>query len=763
MEPPAPSAVGLSLEELKRETTCLKCCKPFTQPKLLSCLHCVCASCLTIKEGVRKGLRYIVACPQCGKETELPKSGISSLQMAYFKVHLVELHSQLKKAEVGKEMKCENCSDPNSAVMAHCNNCKHFICSNCIEAHQRTKMLANHRIINLEEYKKMLVLEARKGSSSASSTKSATIVMMCQKHREPLKMYCKTCNVLVCPNCTSLDHTPPRHNCDLVRNLVDSQRSELQQGLSSVRELQSTASQSLSDARSTKEKLSQQRDEMCTTINTSIDELIQQLQERRQKLLTGVEEIVSFRSNELATQLQRLELRVDELSGLIHVCEQTLAHTTEQEFLSLKRHVLSNMKEVIANRQQYAPEKVDPPSLFLPLSCPDEIMTATMAHVERYHSLNLYKTTISGNEARDTEVAKEAHFIIQAKYLTGRACLEKQDVSVQIKHLRSGTLVQASVTPGAELGSYKLSYLPEKRGKYKISIKLGPEEIPSSPFYVTARPTMAALSRPHQVLSHLDWAWGVACSSDREVYVTMPYRHTISVHNSEGKRVRTLGLEGQEPGHLSSPNGIAVDKEGYIYVADGQDCGRLQKFTKSGELVAVCGQLNSPAGILVSSRDDKVYVCDKDSQQIIVFDTNLRFLKTFGELSRSTEGYMELTGSLVAPHSLAEDDTGDIYVSDTDNGCIQVFSKDGLHLRNICHPQRDQFAPTGLCIEEDLLYVCNHATNEVVVLSIGGKFVTSFGRFGQLEGQFHTPIGIAMDVDGFLYVCDHCNGRVQIF
>ena len=44
-----------------------------------------------------------------------------------------------------------------------------------------------------------------------------------------------------------------------------------------------------------------------------------------------------------------------------------------------------------------------------------------------------------------------------------------------------------------------------------------------------------------------------------------------------------------------------------------------------------------------------------------------------------------------------------------------------------------------------------------------GNFVTSFGVSGKSEGQFKNPYGITVDVDGFVYVCDYGNSRIQVF
>ena len=41
--------------------------------------------------------------------------------------------------------------------------------------------------------------------------------------------------------------------------------------------------------------------------------------------------------------------------------------------------------------------------------------------------------------------------------------------------------------------------------------------------------------------------------------------------------------------------------------------------------------------------------------------------------------------------------------------------------------------------------------------------MTSFGQWGSNEGDFNLPYGVCVDKDGFVYVCDYANNRVQVF
>ena len=236
----------------------------------------------------------------------------------------------------------------------------------------------------------------------------------------------------------------------------------------------------------------------------------------------------------------------------------------------------------------------------------------------------------------------------------------------------------------------------------------------------------------------------------------------MAVFSREGKYMRKIGLKGQSPGSLWHPTGIAVDSDCNLYVADGKESGRLQKFSPNGQLLAYYNKLRQPQGVLLNKQGDRLYVCDKGNQTIVMLDTNLEEMKVFGELDHYSEvdGFESVSGHLIAPHSVAEAENGSIFVSDTQS--IHVFTKDGIHLRVIEH-QRGEFAPSGIAVDGDQLYVCDMVKNNLLVFSTSGAFIETKGSSGKRPGQFTKPTSITVDYDGYLYVTDYANNRVQVF
>ena len=61
------------------------------------------------------------------------------------------------------------------------------------------------------------------------------------------------------------------------------------------------------------------------------------------------------------------------------------------------------------------------------------------------------------------------------------------------------------------------------------------------------------------------------------------------------------------------------------------------------------------------------------------------------------------------------------------------------------------------------VYVVNHGSHSVSVFTTDGVYVSSFGQCGHEEGELNNPFYLCIDQDGFIYVTDTHNRRVQCF
>ncbi|MEX2264806.1 MAG: peptidyl-alpha-hydroxyglycine alpha-amidating lyase family protein [Bryobacteraceae bacterium] len=74
-------------------------------------------------------------------------------------------------------------------------------------------------------------------------------------------------------------------------------------------------------------------------------------------------------------------------------------------------------------------------------------------------------------------------------------------------------------------------------------------------------------------------------------------------YSAEGKRLREWGTPGTGPGEFRQPHGIAIDKEGVVYVADRNNF-RVQRFTMDGKYIGEWNHVGKATSITVTSKGE---------------------------------------------------------------------------------------------------------------------------------------------------------------
>jgi DNA-binding beta-propeller fold protein YncE len=264
---------------------------------------------------------------------------------------------------------------------------------------------------------------------------------------------------------------------------------------------------------------------------------------------------------------------------------------------------------------------------------------------------------------------------------------------------------------------------------------------------------------------YLSYPSGIALDRDGNVYVTDNWDNCVRKFTSTGEFLLRWGETGSGDAQFNSPEKIAVDEDGFIYVVDGGN-NRIQKFTANGGFISKWGsegtgdgQLKSPVGIAAAG--GVVYVTDNQNNRVEMFSTSGGFLGTWGTYGGGPGQFDGPSGAAVVP------DGGDVLIADCRNNRIQRFTPNGLYLASwggygnadgqFNCPIDVTVAPQGAIFAADL------GNDRFIRFAPDGSFSTKLGTPGTGPGQFDHPEAIAVDANGYVYVVDSRNRRIQQF
>src|SRR6202023_177624 len=218
-------------------------------------------------------------------------------------------------------------------------------------------------------------------------------------------------------------------------------------------------------------------------------------------------------------------------------------------------------------------------------------------------------------------------------------------------------------------------------------------------------------------------AHGVQMGPDDSIYLTDDGGHFVRQCSLDGKVLLELGVPGKPAPYLSGEpfnrcTHTALSPKGEIYVSDGYGNSRVHKYSPDGKLLLSWGEPGTRRGQfniahnIVTDDDGWVYVADRESHRIQVFDGNGKYETQWNNMHRASGLCME-TGTRT-PRFYVGEIGPDMAVNIDMPGCgprVSIYTHKGELLARLGH---------------------EHA--------------------GLATGQFISPHGLAVDSRGDIYV-----------
>jgi tripartite motif-containing protein 71 len=221
---------------------------------------------------------------------------------------------------------------------------------------------------------------------------------------------------------------------------------------------------------------------------------------------------------------------------------------------------------------------------------------------------------------------------------------------------------------------------------------------------------------------------GIVLDGQGNMYLAEFDDDRIYKYSTSGKLLAQWGEHGSGPGQLDSPDKLALDAQGNLYVTEvGSQSpagnSRFQKFSPTGVPLARWGtfgsepgQFNTPVGIAVDEQGD-IYIADVGNHRIQKLSSLGQPIAQWHTVGSGTGETTEIG------YDLALDASGNVYVSEP-------------------HPFSD-------------------GNDRVQKFSPAGELLATWGGSGVGPGQFSQPTGVAVDSKGNVFVIDSGHSRIQ--
>ncbi|XP_041075355.1 protein PML-like isoform X2 [Polyodon spathula] len=306
---------------------CGVCSCSITSPKLLSCLHSFCQTCLRDQGG-----SHVVTCPTCHQPTE--KAEVKDNKL------LSDLQSKLDILRQIGRVGYLSCSCCNASAGSMCFECEKFLCQKCFEAHQVFIAKDSHLVESLESLK---VMSSQEFLATARKKRQP----YCPNHdKETISIFCRTCAKSICTTCTVLMHKPPDHEYRDIKQEAQEQKDNLHKMCTKLCKKEDAFKDILKKLLNLKGDHQSQKKELEEQIKVSVKEAVRKLEQKGEDLLKELEGIYKGMDAKMSKKLLHMEDVQKRIEGSKDLVEKMIKYATDEEVMEMQAFVKSSLQQL---------------------------------------------------------------------------------------------------------------------------------------------------------------------------------------------------------------------------------------------------------------------------------------------------------------------------------------------------------------------------------------------------------------------------------
>jgi hypothetical protein len=314
----------------KGEDMCLLCQETFNlttkSPLLIPCLHNICRKCAEEQQSESE-LEVGFTCFDCDRPTE---ATTADLQPDYTTLGWLKA----TKPTVPMCQLCEQFGDEEPATK-YCGDCEQtkFFCGECFKRHKKQSR-KGHKSIPIEEY-----LGGGGGAASQPTT------LMCHLHpTQGLKLFCRTCERLICVKCAAFEHRG--HDfVPLQEELALSKCTVMTAAIPTTNKL-TTVEENIARFQGMVEALNEHEQQGITTIEDTFKTIHQTTVQRKTNLTAEFKTEVKRNRDVVQGCITDLENHRDHTKFGLTMVKQALDTATPTQLLGIRRLLADGLKKL---------------------------------------------------------------------------------------------------------------------------------------------------------------------------------------------------------------------------------------------------------------------------------------------------------------------------------------------------------------------------------------------------------------------------------
>ncbi|XP_014771671.1 uncharacterized protein LOC106870183 [Octopus bimaculoides] len=667
-------------------------------------------------------------CPKCKIEiklnVEIPvtepiiqNSAIKEIIMNKFPIN--DFVEYLLKADrrSREEQKCTSCFKRNNIKIAitWCIQCGQGYCHMCTDLHKGFDPFRSHNIFDISKNKHQKLL----GISS-----------ICEKHLDYFSVYCSSCRIPLCLQCSS-QHYREKHASDgqqpmLLSDIANEKRREGEGILRTIASRKDNKLSVIQELQKRLNSLKSKKSSLIRDVDSTINDIVMKLQtEALVKLHLEVGQMVSVEEEKLRSEIQQTEMQIEILNQSFLCMDVALDEAHDDQMITIFHDI---------NKTLQFKEMTEPLSsnvvtrIFLRYN--NEI-SAFFERLKQFPNADLVQNFPDDTMPTNGLLIGEIGDASPLEPATSTETLATDNDSKSLSEAdkdNSNALVPARAD----------------KDKTNVGSRLFPSG--SSPLAYAFLGSVNEVSEVNKPILLFD----VLFLNDDRIVVSDFHHKNIKEFNKEGHLLACCSVEG-------SPTGIcAISEHMVVCVLPWSKCiCFLMRDTRSNFLAISTKVVVENQYIGVAKMDSKRLICSRDNA--------VDLLSLNGEILQTLSTLREEYGRLIEPRYLAKVAVdGNFLISDCKRSALICCNIEGdvkfLYTGSVEH---SLMKPSGVCVDDNgFIYLADSEANKIYRLNGNGLFDKVM--YDASDG-LTLPRGLDISPDGMtLYLSESDSGIVKV-